>query len=208
MVYRRVDYLKEAIESLRKSDFPTKEVPLIISHDGHIDEMTKFVESIKSEFIVIQLFHPHACSDHPNTFPGDDPELNKNYKGDTYGNPREGKVTCCKHHFTWLMNRVFEMDELNDAEGFLFLEEDYVVAPTIYESIENGLSYLDTSPDLRKQYFGLTFDPTEGYTYDPPGQSGWLEKRFVTGPMVFRREMFQKIQENANAYCTFDEYNW
>lgn len=207
MVYKRVDYLKEAIESLLHSDFPRDRIPIIISHDGHIDAMTDYVESIKSDFHVIQLFHPHACSEHPNSFPGDDPTLNKNYQGDEYGNPRDGKITCCKHHFTWLMNQAFELDEVKDADGFLFLEEDYIVAPTIYETIEAGLDYLDKS-GKRDHFFGLTLDSTEGYSYTPPSFKGWIEKRFVTGPMVLRRDMFQKIKDNAKEYCTFDEYNW
>jgi hypothetical protein len=166
--------------------------------------MTDYVESLKSEFRVIQLFHPHACSEHPNTFPGNDPSLNKNYAGDTYGNPRDGKITCCKHHFTWMMNEVFKMEELKNADGFFFMEEDYVVAPTIYETIENGLDYIQD----KSTYFGLTLDPTDGFSFKAPPHRGWIEKRFVTGPMVLMRDMFQKIKENAKAYCEFDEYNW
>lgn len=207
MVYKRADYLKRAIESLRDSDFPREEIPIVISHDGHVKEMTDYVDSIKSDFRVIQLFHPHACSEHPDSFPGDDPKLNENYAGDTYGNAREGKVTCCKHHFTWLLNTVFAMDELKDAAGFFFLEEDYIVAPTVYETIYNGLEYLNSNMS-EKRYFGVTLDPTEGYSFDEPGKHGWAEKRFVTGPMVLQRDMFQRIKENAKEYCNFDEYNW
>ena len=204
MVYKRADYLEEAIDSLRKSDFPRDLVPIVISHDGHIEAMTDYVESLKSEFRVIQLFHPHACSEHPNTFPGNDPSLNKNYGGDTYGNPRDGKITCCKHHFTWMMNEVFKMEELKNADGFFFMEEDYVVAPTIYETIENGLDYIQD----KSTYFGLTLDPTDGFSFKAPPHRGWIEKRFVTGPMVLMRDTFQKIKENAKGYCEFDEYNW
>lgn len=204
MVYKRADYLKDAIDSLRKSDFPRDRVPIVISHDGHIEAVVKYVESLKSEFHVIQLFHPHACSEHPNTFPGDDPRLNQNYQGDTYGNPRNGKITCCKHHFTWMMNQVFQMDELKDSHGFFFMEEDYVVAPTIYETIQNGLEYIRDKP----HYFGLTLDPTEGFSFKTPAHRGWIEKRFVTGPMVMLRHTYDKIKQNAKSYCDFDEYNW
>jgi hypothetical protein len=165
------------------------------------------VDSIKSEFNIIQLFHPHACSEHPSTFPGDDPKLNENYKGDAYGNPREARVTCCKHHFTWLMNEVFAMDKLKKTDGFLFLEEDYIVAPTVYETIESGLEYIDEH-GKQKEYFGLTLDPTDGYATSLAQTKGWAEKTFVTGPMVFRRDMYQKIKENAKEYCNFDDYNW
>jgi alpha-1,6-mannosyl-glycoprotein beta-1,2-N-acetylglucosaminyltransferase len=208
MVYKRPDYLRESIETLRQSDYPFDTLPIIISHDGHVEEMVSYVESIKSEFKIIQLFHPHACAEHPSTFPGDDPKLNENYQGDTYGNKREGKITCCKHHFTWLLNTVFDMEQTADADGFLFLEEDYVVAPTIYETIQNGFTYIDDG--RREKYFGLTFDPTEGYSYGLiSGLSDkWMEKRFVTGPMAIRRDMFSIIRDHASDYCTYDDYNW
>jgi alpha-1,6-mannosyl-glycoprotein beta-1,2-N-acetylglucosaminyltransferase len=209
MVYKRADYLRKAIDSLLESDFPRDKVPIIISHDGHIKEMTDFVESIKSEFHVIQLFHPHACSEHPSTFPGNDPKLNENYAGDTYGNPRDWPFTCCKHHFTWMMNTVFSgLDDVKDADGFLFLEEDYIVAPTVYETIQTGFEYIDTG---KEEYFGVTIDPSEGYNIRIlPGNAGvpWLQKRFVTGPVAFRRDMFEKIKQNSKEYCYFDDYNW
>ena len=206
MVYNRVQYLRQAIDSLRQSDFPRDRVPIIISHDGYVEEVIHYVNSIKSEFQVIQVFHPFACAEHKDTFPGDDPKLNLNYSGDAYGNKREGKVTCCKHHFTWLINHVFRMNEMKDADGFMFLEEDYIVAETIYETIQTGLTHIDGKEDT---YFGLTFDITEGYTYSSNGhQDEWFEKRFITGPMAIRRSMFQKIKQNAKEYCTFDDYNW
>ncbi|KAG7358910.1 glycosyl hydrolase family 38 protein [Nitzschia inconspicua] len=209
MVYKRADYFKEVIESLLSSDYPRDTLPIIISHDGHVEEMVSYVETIKSKFRVIQLFHPHSCSEHPFTFPGDDPKLNEGYQGDTYGNKREGKVTCCKHHFTWMLNTVFGLEETKDADGFLFLEEDYKVAPTIYETIQNGFSYIDEE-NLQEKYFGITLDPTEGYAYKAPALEGssWREKRFVTGPMAIRRDMFYRIKANAKVYCNWDDYNW
>lgn len=211
MVYKRYDYLKEAIESLQRSDYPRDSLPIIISHDGHVKEMVDYVESIKSDFLVIQLFHPYSCSEHPSTFPGDDPKLNEDYPGDTYGNKREGKVTCAKHHFTWMMNEVFDLEETKNADGFFFTEEDYLVAPTIYETIQTGFQYIDQPVKGRRdRYFGLTFDPTEGYSFNPPAGAadGWIEKKFVTGPVSFRRDMYERIRNNAKDYCTWDDYNW
>ena len=205
MVTSRLTYFRQAVESLRQSDYPRDTLPIIISHDGHFDEMDEYVKSLRKEFQVIQLFHPFACSEHNTTFPGDDPSLNVNYKGDTYGNKREGKITCCKHHFTWLMNRVFDLENVKDAHGFLFLEEDYIIAETIYETIQTGMNYIDGKEDT---YFGLTFDITEGYTNSGMHQDEWYQKRFHTGPMAIRRSMFQRIKQNAKEYCTFDDYNW
>jgi len=206
MVHKRLDYLKRAIDTLRESDYP-KSMPIIISHDGHIQEMVDYVEDLKSEFQIIQLFHPYSCADHPNEFPGDDPKLNENYKGDNYGNPREGKITCCKHHFAWLMNTVFGMEEIKMLDGFLFMEEDYIVAPTIYQTIQKGFDYIDTNK-LRDEFFGLTLDPTNGYAQDTIPAADWIVTYFLTGPMAFRREMFAKIKAHPQDFCNWDEYNW
>jgi len=206
MVYQRVDYLKQAIDSLRNSDYP-KTLPVVISHDGHNTEVVEYVESIKTEFKIIQLFHPFSCADHPDTFPGDDPKLNENYAGDTYGNKREGKITCCKHHFTWMVNTVFTMKEIGMVDGFLFLEEDYIVAPTIYETIQKGFNYID-SKGRRDDFFGLTLDPSDGYAYKIPLNVDWIERQFVTGPMAIRRDIYAKLQSHAKDFCEWDDYNW
>jgi len=107
------------------------------------------------------------------------------------------------------MNTVFGLEETKDADGFLFTEEDYVVAPTIYETIQTGFSYIDEG--RQEKYFGLAFDPTEGYTYNVNKNvldRGWKETAFVTGPMAIRRDMFAKIKSHAKDYCTWDDYNW
>ena len=206
MVYKRSDYLRQAIDTLRESDYP-KTMPVIISHDGHDKEIVNYVESIKSEFNIVQLFHPYACADHPDTFPGEDPKLNENYKGDTYGNKRESKITCCKHHFSWMINKVFNIKETKSMDGFLFLEEDYIVAPTIYENIQRGFTYID-SKGRREEFFGLALDPTDGFAFSPPANPGWVERKFVTGPMAIRRDVFAKIRDHAKEFCEFDDYNW
>ena len=186
---------------------------MIISHDGHFEEFVSYVESLKNQgFWIIQLFHPFACSEHPNTFPGDDPALNENYRGDAYGNLRSAWVTCCKHHFTWLMKTVYSMDfGTATADNFLFMEEDYVVAPTVYSAICSGLDLMEKSPKRPNSgFFGLVLDTSDGFTkpYDLEGGEFWLARRFVTGPMVMPRTMFEKIRSNRDEYCNFDDYNW
>jgi hypothetical protein len=124
LVYKRVDYFKLAIESLKDSDFPRDRVPIIVSVDGHVPEMIDFVETLRDDgFDVELLVHPFSCHDHPNSFPGNDPTLNEGYKGDAYGSPRSWQVTCCKHHFTWLLQSVFSIERLKNVVTFLFTEE-------------------------------------------------------------------------------------
>lgn len=219
MVYRREDYLKSAMESLKSSDFPRHRVPIIISHDGRVPEVVEYVKSLSSDFQVIQLFHPHACYDHPDTFPGDDPTLNEGYAGDAYGNPRSFWITCCKHHFTWMLKTVFSLQDFieKNTDTFLFLEEDYVVGPTIYQAIVNGLNAMDEfAGETRGGFLGLSLDPTSGNL--KPGVKGtkivmdyWKSLQFVSGPMTLHRNTFTKIKEYAAFYCGidgFDEYNW
>ena len=231
LVYKRVDYLKKAIESLRKSDFPKSRVPIIISHDGRVPGITEYVESLKTEFKVIQLFHPHSCFEHQTSFPGNDTKLNENFHGDSYGNPRSSWVTCCKHHFTWLLKTVFEELDLSTAvstaadgspadndylkttvDTFLFLEEDYVVAPTIYRAIINGQNMMNKfENNTIGGFFGVVLDPTHGNefpvktTIDP---QAWYAAAFRSGPMTLSIPMYQRIKTHATEYCRFDDYNW
>jgi len=206
MVHNRVDYLKSAIDSLRASDFPTN-MPLIISHDGNVPDAMAFVQSLKDEFNVIQLFHPYACFDHPNSFPGNDPSLEESR--DTYGNPRSAWATCAKHHWTWMMDSVWRMSLRKSSVKYIFfMEEDYIVSPTIYSTITTGLQLMERS-DKPENYFGLIMDVTNGSVDQSyPNLDGWIERRFRTGPMVMQRRSWGKIIESRKEFCTFDDYNW
>ena len=234
MVHNRVDYFKIALDTLLASDFcqNNKRVPLIISHDGHIPDMMLLVEELKTQFShVIQIFHPFSCVDHPNSFPGgNDETLNTNYTGDSFGNPRDGRITCCRHHFTWMIKTVFDMEfpelDNNHVDAFLFLEEDYVVSPTIYETVLSGLRlYHQLSNDDTEGYFGVTLDgsgaaaaaavvsqkQTNHKSNDNEEQvleEGWEIKRFTSGPMVITRDIWKRFQQHAVEYCTYDDYNW
>jgi Glycosyl hydrolases family 38 N-terminal domain/N-acetylglucosaminyltransferase II (MGAT2)/Alpha mannosidase middle domain/Glycosyl hydrolases family 38 C-terminal domain len=228
MIHKRVDYMKKAIDSLRKSDFPKSKVPIIVSHDGRMKDMVEYIDSLKSEFQVIQLFHPHACFDHPYTFPGNDTSLNEGFKGDSFGNHRESWVTCAKHHFTWLLKTVFDdlriprfgkedadpdsLSESDIVDTFLFLEEDYIVAPTIYEALVSGLNIMEAYEDKTLGGFlGIGLDPTRGGSkYEPINvpQTAWIVDAFHSGPMTLSRTSYEQLREHASEYCRFDDYNW
>lgn len=214
MVFKRVDYLKQCIDSIRNSDVDKKRVPIVISQDGNVPEMTEYVESLKDEFLIHRVVHPYSCFEHPDDFPGDSQgTLNKNYKGDAYKNPRDGKVTCCKHHFTWIMKTVYSDLTFDGAQvdHFFFMEEDYIVAPNIYESIVRGLGFLEQTraPD-GQDMFGLLLDPTNGNSSPVINypKSGFIRATFVTGPMVMSKTIIGEIIKKAKEYCEFDDYNW
>jgi alpha-1,6-mannosyl-glycoprotein beta-1,2-N-acetylglucosaminyltransferase len=187
---------------------------LVVSVDGHVPDVLEYLESLHEEFPhLIKLVHPFACYDHPDSFPGDDPQLNMGYKGDSYGNPRTSKVTCCKHHFTWLLSTVFSLDALSDADTFLFLEEDYVVATNIFAAIASGLNAMDDlkSPNM----LGLNLDTSHGgltkLAAAPAGsqqQQSWQVSAFVSGPMTMNRDAYRLLVQSSKEYCEYDEYNW
>lgn len=216
MVFKRADYLMQAIDSLKSSDFPRERVPIVISHDGKVPDVMEYVEEIKKDFKVLQLFHPFSCYEHPDSFPGKDESLNIGFKGDTYGNPRSHWATCCKHHFTWMFTTVFAMPELKLYDTFLFTEEDYILAPTIYHSICEGVNVMATTEEQTKSgYIGMVVDPTSGgeswfKKKDIPktGSFRWRVYPFITGPMTLNRNVYEIIKAAAKKYCTIDEYNW
>lgn len=214
MVYNRLHYLKETIQSLRDSDFPREKVPIIVSHDGNIPEIVEYVNSMKSEFQVIQLFHPFSCHEHPDTFPGDDYKLNEGYLGDKAGNPREGRVTCAKHHFTWMLNEVFSLNittERGRANNFVFLEEDYILGPSIYEAVRTGLEILEEAEKYAPGgLLGLELDPTFAGARKEQKALGekWYFIEWTTGPMTLSRNVFERIKQSADIFCSFDDYNW
>jgi alpha-1,6-mannosyl-glycoprotein beta-1,2-N-acetylglucosaminyltransferase len=213
MVYDRIDYFRKAIASLRRSDFPVHRVPLVISHDGHVPAMMGYVETLKGEFRVVQLFHPHACYDHPDSFPGNDPALNEGFAGDRFRHPRVAEVTCCKHHFAWLLKTVFTMEFDDDTiDHFLFLEEDYVVAPTTYGALIAGLNVAaEFDRNVTGGLFGVGLDPTEaGHFREPLHVAGdaWFAKGFRSGPMTMSRSVFRRLRLHAAHFCRFDDYNW
>jgi len=162
---------------------------------------------------LLSFYSPHSCNDHPNSFPGNDPALNEDYQGDMYGNPRSWEVTCVKHHFTWLLKTVFALEDLfgTKPDTFLFLEEDYVVAPTIYQALVNGLNAMDEFKDeTDRGFLGLSLDPTEGNDKKLPKNdaNSWYPAPFLSGPMTLNRSIFLKIQQHAEAFCRYDDYNW
>lgn len=99
---------------------------VIVSIDRDSPEITFLLERYKNLEIIS---HPFSCARNPNSFPGNDPSLNINYKGDTYGNPRSLTATCWKHHWWWLMHEAWK----KSPERVCFLEDDIIVHPQARE---------------------------------------------------------------------------
>ena len=201
MADEQVEDLRKAVESLRASDFPHSDVPLIISFDGHIPELEGYVDSLEEEghFRVEKLYHPYSCYDHPDSFPGDDKSLDMSFK-DSYGNTRESSATCKKHHFTWLLKTLYEMD----FEQIMVFEEAYLVAPNVYSTVTHGaqaIHQLRGSTD--EEFFGLALEDRT-HKQDLPSNT-FVTQPFTSGPIMLSRAIIGQLRENAALYCEFDE---
>ena len=113
-----------------------------------------------------------------------------------------------------LLNEVFSMDITTSngpVENFAFLEEDYVIGPSIYEAITVGLHVLvQAETTVPGGIIGLELDPTLAGNRREQKNLGdyWYAMQFATGPMTLGRNIYRKMKANAESYCTFDDYNW
>ena len=98
---------------------------ILVSKDADSAE----IDSVLKKYTAEVINHPYSCSRHPNRFPAKDESLNKDYKGDTYGNPRSPWATCLKHHWWWMMKQAWA----RKPERVCVLEDDTVIHPQAFE---------------------------------------------------------------------------
>ena len=192
LAHQRVEYMKQTMESIGQSDLPNHH-PILVSHDGHVPEMMDYLDSIEPRFNLTRIYHPWACYDHPHSFPANDSKLNEGYAGDQYGHPRSEWATCAKHHWWWMMQTVWDLG----YDTIVFTEEDYEVAPTIYQTITTGLGL------CTGDCFGVLLQPNGREVGDV-----WVEEAFQTGPMVLRRSSWEALWAAKKDFCEFDDYGW
>eukprot|EP00939_MAST-03C_sp_MAST-3C-sp1_P005000 g5000.t1 len=197
MAHDRVEYMRQTMESIARSDVPRNN-PIVVSLDGHVPEMMEYIDSVRDRFDITLVHHPNACHDNPNQFPARDDSLNENFAGDQYGNPRSEWATCAKHHWWWMMHRVWAMG----YDVIFQTEEDYEVAPTIFETLRTGLG-LCQWPDC----FGVLAEANRGKGNDK-GAEEWTFECFQTGPVAIRRQAWNALRSAREDFCTFDEYGW
>lgn len=107
-----------------------------------------------------------------------------------------------------MMQNVWDMDLGIDGvnvDAMFFMEEDYIVSPSIYETVLTGL---DLSSD--SSYFGIVLDVTNGGIERLPDtvEDGWVERQFRTGPMAFPRRTWEAFKSAKDVFCKYDDYNW
>ena len=183
MVHDRVALLERALRSLQESDVPS-DVPVILSVDGTSPKMKRYIESLETSWKNLQIWH----------HPFDATSIHTTQR-DSYGHAREPTFTCARHHWNWIVSQLDRLDTV------VLLEEDYVVAPTLYQALRNGRGLLE---DPRVLGLGLGPDQTN---HLPPHV--WFAQGFVTGPMVVSAPRFRNLVLNhAHELCRIDDYNW
>jgi hypothetical protein len=99
-----------------------------------------------------------------------------------------------------------EFSARQQIDAFAFFEEDYVVSPTIYETVVTGLKLYKKSLEEKDNYFGIVL---EGRVVRSNNVAeGWQVKKFSSGPMVLSRHIYDSLVDNAKEFCTYDDYNW
>ena len=101
------------------------------------------IDSVLKKYSVDVIEHPWSCSRHPNRFPAKDESLNKDYKGDTYGNPRSPWATCLKHHWWWMMKQAWS----RKPERVCVLEDDTVIHPQAFEWLMGKRGNIKLTPE-------------------------------------------------------------
>ena len=98
---------------------------VLISTETDLLSLNKVIRPYQKTDRLKVVLHPFSCARNPDSFPGNEPSLNTNYKGDTYGNLRSPTATCWKHHWWWLMNEAWK----KNPDRVCFLEDDTIVHP-------------------------------------------------------------------------------
>ncbi|XP_077367429.1 alpha-1,6-mannosyl-glycoprotein 2-beta-N-acetylglucosaminyltransferase [Festucalex cinctus] len=222
-VHNRPDYLKLLVDSLRKAR-GVESLLLIFSHDYWSAEINNVVNSV--DFCqVLQMFFPFSIQLYPREFPGSDPRdcprdvskaealksgcINAEYP-DSFGHYREAKFSQTKHHWWWKLHFTWDrVRALRDHNGLVLLvEEDHYLAPDF-------IHLLKMMSALKREQCG-DCDVLSLGSYSHVGYSGkagkvevkaWKSTEHNMG-MALSRDAYQNLLGCADAFCTYDDYNW
>ncbi|KAJ8748613.1 hypothetical protein K2173_007603 [Erythroxylum novogranatense] len=213
-VHNRPQYLKVVVESLSKV-VGINETLLVVSHDGHFEEMNRIVQSIKF-CRVKQIFAPYSPHVFPDSFPGVSPDdckhkadpVKKHCEGnpDQYGNYRLPKIVSLKHHWWWMMNTVWDgLEETKGHEGhILFIEEDHFIFPNAYRNLQRlSKLKLQKCPNCYAANLAPSDVNSRGENW-----GSLIAERMGNVGYSFNRTVWRKIHRKAREFCFFDDYNW
>ncbi|XP_062824789.1 alpha-1,6-mannosyl-glycoprotein 2-beta-N-acetylglucosaminyltransferase [Anolis carolinensis] len=229
-VHSRPEHLSLLLDSLRKAK-GIENVLLVLSHDVWSPELNALANAV--DFCaVLQIFFPFSLQLYPDEFPGPDPRdcprdlgraaalqrgcLNARFP-DAFGHYREAAFAQAKHHWWWKLHFAWErLRALRDLPGpglLLFLEEDHFLAP-------DALHVLRRLWDLRQrecpecQVLSLgSYATVRADDADLPAKARaaelktWKSTEHNMG-LAFPRETYRQLAACAEAFCTYDDYNW
>nr|XP_034996647.1 alpha-1,6-mannosyl-glycoprotein 2-beta-N-acetylglucosaminyltransferase [Zootoca vivipara] len=224
-VHERAEHLRLLLASLRRAP-GAERVLLVLSHDVWSAELNALAASV--DFCaVLQVFFPFSLQLYPAEFPGTDPRdcardvgqaaalrlgcLNAQYP-DAFGHYREAAFAQTKHHWWWKLHFVWErVRALRRHPGLvLFLEEDHYLAPDFYHVLQRMWAARQRDcPECQVLSLG-TYAPMRGPfsgRADKLELKTWKSTEHNMG-MAFGRDTYEQLMGCAEAFCTYDDYNW
>eukprot|EP00055_Hartaetosiga_balthica_P004760 m.12996 g.12996 ORF g.12996 m.12996 type:complete len:489 (-) comp4090_c0_seq1:60-1526(-) len=182
MVSNKEIHYKFLVESLLRSDFPNN-THVVVTHDSKkTKQMEALTFRLRERFIVSHFFHPYSCMDATqDSIKGGFPRY---YKGEELPGWR---YSCPKHHWFWAMNRIFRT--FKSLEWMYYLEEDFIIAKHIASVINSLIAATAESSNMM-------------------GAMTQCRDNLWTVSGLLKRSTWQKVVENVEFFCHFNEYNW
>ncbi|XP_019406724.1 PREDICTED: alpha-1,6-mannosyl-glycoprotein 2-beta-N-acetylglucosaminyltransferase [Crocodylus porosus] len=235
-VHARAEHLRLLLGSLRRARGVERAL-LVLSHDVWSAELEALARAVDF-CAVLQVFFPFSLQLYPHEFPGRDPRdcprdlgvaaarrtgcLNAAFP-DAFGHYREAPFAQAKHHWWWKLHFLWgRVRALRDLPGpIVFLEEDHYVAPDFLHVLAHlqGLQQRHC-PDCQVLALGSYGLPGrhrggggEGEAAAFAGRADkvelktWRSTEHNMG-MAFGRDTYQQLRACADAFCTYDDYNW
>ncbi|XP_060118210.1 alpha-1,6-mannosyl-glycoprotein 2-beta-N-acetylglucosaminyltransferase [Heteronotia binoei] len=225
-VHERPEHLRLLLASLRRAPGAGK-VLLVLSHDVWSAELNALAAAV--DFCaVLQVFFPFSRQLYPAEFPGSDPRdcprdlgraaalrrgcLNARYP-DAFGHYREAAFAQTKHHWWWKLHFVWERVRIlrqRPPALVLFLEEDHYLAPDFYAALQALWALRQREcPDCQVLSLGSYAAVRGGFgaRADKAELKTWKSTEHNMG-MAFARETYEQLLACADAFCTYDDYNW
>lgn len=226
-VHERPEHLRLLLESLRRAE-GAERLLLVLSHDVWAPELEAVAAAV--DFCaVLQVFFPFSRQLYPAEFPGSDPRdcprdlgraealrrgcLNARYP-DSFGHYREAAFAQAKHHWWWKLHFAWErLRALRGHRGLLLLlEEDHYLAPDFYLVLQRLWALRGQQcPDCQLLSLGSYALPRDGASLagraDKALLKTWKSTEHNMG-MAFARDTFLQLLACAQAFCTYDDYNW
>jgi ribosomal protein S27AE len=195
------------------------ETVLIVSHDSLDPDVLRMVANV-SFMAVKQLVNPHSANIWLDRFPGTDNATTPD-RYDQFKHRRDNAVfPGMKHHFWWQLHEVFERVVPTSVRDIAMMEEDHVPNFDIYIVLR---SLVRSLPRICPECAGVVLGHHTNWDQrvHKVAQNAPRDFRPIGGPftlgkvahninvgLTMSRAIFEKVKQNANYFCGFNDYNW